>query len=52
MKKTVILICLIIFLLASGSKENKGSGIEKAEKLADDAPTAPEGYEYLDGVGS
>ena len=52
MKKTAILICLTISLLASCSKESKGLVIEKAEKLADDAPTASEGYEYLDGVGS
>ena len=52
MKKTAILICLIIFLLSSCSKENKGIVIEKAEKLADDVPVAPEGYEYLECVGS
>lgn len=52
MKKTAILICLIISLLSSCSKENKGIVIEKAEKLADDVPVAPEGYEYLEGVGS
>ena len=52
MKKTAILICLIIFLLVSCSKESKGLVIEKAENLLSDAPTAPVGYEYLEGVGS
>lgn len=52
MKKTAILICLIISLLSSCSKENKGIVIEKTQNLLNDAPTAPEGYEYLEGVGS
>ena len=52
MKKTAILICLIIFLLVSCSKESNGLVIEKAENLLSDAPTAPVGYEYLEGVGS
>lgn len=52
MKKTAILICLIFSLLVSCSKESKGLVIEKAENLLSDAPTAPEGYEYLEGVGS
>lgn len=52
MKKTAILICLIFSLLVSCSKESKGLVIEKAENLLSDAPTAPVGYEYLDGVGS
>lgn len=52
MKKTAILICLIIFLLSSCSKENKGIVMEKTQNLLNDAPTAPEGYEYLEGVGS
>ena len=50
--KTAILICLIISLLSSCSKENKGIVIEKTQNLLNDAPTAPEGYEYLEGVGS
>lgn len=52
MKKTAILICLIISLLSSCTKENKGIVIEKTQNLLNDAPTAPEGYEYLEGVGS
>ena len=52
MKKTAILICLIFSLLVSCSKESKGLVIEKAENLLSDAPTAPVGYEYLEGVGS
>lgn len=52
MKKTAILICLIISLLTSCSKESKGIVIEKAENLLNDVPVAPEGYEYLEGVGS
>ena len=52
MKKTAILICLIISLLSSCSKENKGLVIEKTQNLLNDAPIAPEGYEYLEGVGS
>ena len=47
-----VLAALALLMLASCSKENKGIVIEKAEKLADDAPTASDGYEYLDGVGS
>ncbi len=52
MKKTAILICLIFSLLVSCSKESKGLVIEKTENLLSDAPTAPVGYEYLEGVGS
>ena len=47
-----VLAALALLMLASCSKENKGIVIDKAEKLADDAPTAPEGYEYLEGIGS
>ena len=47
-----VLAALALLMLASCSKENKGIVIDKAEKLADDAPTAPDGYEYLEGVGS
>ncbi len=43
---------LALLMLASCSKENKGIVIDKAEKLADDAPTASDGYEYLEGIGS
>lgn len=46
------LAALALLMLASCSKENKGIVIDKAEKLADDAPTASDGYEYLEGVGS
>ena len=52
MKKFAILICLTFSLLVSCSNENKGLVIEKAENFADNAPVAPEGYEYLEGVGS
>ena len=47
-----VLAFLALLMLASCSKENKGIVIDKAEKLADDAPTASDGHEYLDGVGS
>ncbi len=47
-----VLAFLALLMLASCSKENKGIVIDKAEKLADDAPTASDGYEYLEGVGS
>ena len=47
-----VLAALALLMLASCSEENKGIVIDKAEKLADDAPTASDGYEYLDGVGS
>ena len=47
-----VLAALALLMLASCSKENKGIVIDKAEKLADDAPTASDGYEYLDGVGN
>ena len=47
-----VLAALALLMLASCSEENKGIVIDKAEKLADDAPTAPDGYEYLEGVGS
>lgn len=47
-----VLAALALLMLASCSKENKGIVIDKAEKLADDDPTASDGYEYLDGVGS
>ena len=46
------LAVLALLLLSSCSKENKGIVIEKTQNLLDDAPTAPEGYEYLEGVGS
>ena len=46
------LAVLALLLLSSCSKENKGIVIEKTQNLLDDAPTAPEGYEYLKGVGS
>ena len=47
-----VLAFLALLMLASCSKENKGIVIDKAEKLADDAPTASDGYEYLEGIGS
>ena len=47
-----VLAALALLMLASCSEENKGIVIDKAEKLADDDPTASEGYEYLEGVGS
>ena len=46
------LAVLALLLLSSCSKESKGIVIEKTQNLLDDAPTAPEGYEYLEGVGS
>ena len=46
------LAVLAFLLLSSCSKDNKGIVIEKTQNLLNDAPTAPEGYEYLDGVGS
>ena len=46
------LAVLALLLLSSCSKENKGLVIEKTENLLSDAPVAPEGYEYLEGVGS
>ena len=46
------LAVLALLMLASCSKENKGIVIEKTQNMLDDAPTAPEGYEYLEGVGS
>ena len=46
------LAVLDLLLLSSCSKESKGIVIEKTQNLLDDAPTAPEGYEYLEGVGS
>ena len=46
------LAVLALLLLSSCSKENKGIVIEKTQNLLDDAPSAPEGYEYLEGVGS
>ena len=48
----VVLAVLALLLLSSCSKENKGIVIEKTQNLLDDAPTAHEGYEYLEGVGS
>ena len=47
-----VLAFLALLILASCSKENKGIVIEKTENLLSDAPVAPEGYEYLEGVGS
>ena len=53
MKKTYLIVFLsTLLILASCSKENKGIVIEKTENLLSDAPVAPEGYEYLEGVGS
>ena len=46
------LAVLDLLLLSSCSKESKGIVIEKTQNMLDDAPTAPEGYEYLEGVGS
>ncbi len=46
------LAVLDLLMLASCSKDNKGIVIEKTEDLLSDAPSAPEGYEYLEGVGS
>ena len=46
------LAVLAFLLLSSCSKDNKGIVIEKTQNLLNDAPTAPEGYEYLEGVGS
>ena len=46
------LAVLALLMLASCSKESKGIVIEKTQNLLNDAPTAPEGYEYLEGVGS
>lgn len=44
------LAVLDLLLLSSCSKESKGIVIEKTQNMLDDAPTAPEGYEYLEGV--
>lgn len=52
MKKTAILICLIFPCLCPALRKAMGLVIEKAENLLSDAPTAPVGYEYLEGVGS
>ena len=46
------LAVLDLLLLSSCSKESKGIVIEKTQNMLDDSPTAPEGYEYLEGVGS
>ena len=46
------LAVLDLLLLSSCSKESKGIVIEKTQNMLDDAPTALEGYEYLEGVGS
>lgn len=43
------LAVLDLLLLSSCSKESKGIVIEKTQNMLDDAPTAPEGYEYLEG---
>lgn len=51
-KKILIIFFITLLLLVSCSKENKGIVIEKTENLLSDAPTAPDGYEYLEGVGS
>ena len=45
------LAVLDLLMLASCSKDNKGIVIEKTEDLLSDAPSAPEGYEYLEGGG-
>lgn len=47
-----VLAVLALLLLTSCSKENKGIVIEKTENLLSDAPVAPDGYEYLEGIGS
>ena len=46
------LAVLALLLLSSCSKESKGIVIEKTQNMLDAAPTASDGYEYLEGVGS